>query len=354
MRCTKCHYLSFEPEPRCKNCGHDLSIDELTLPLDDLALDAPIASRDTLGDLDLHLDLDMIVEPRTERRTSVAVATMTPPALPKVPPAPVMAPAASVAPAVTVTTRIVAAQAAEAAPVTTELPLFMRELTVDAPAHTEPEIDHEPEIDLEPLVKVPARPRAPLAVRRNTPDPARMRARYTEPDLLSAVEDLTLNPVAPTPMHDEPVFLPEIAEPTPVSAIPGAGAAPFAARAVAAVIDLGVLGAVALTTIALTLRMADLTWAQITVLPAVPMLAFFALIGLTYEWMFTATSGQTIGKMLTGLRVVADDASMRPSPRQAAVRAISMLPLGAGLVSAIAGSGLAVHDRIAHTRVVRV
>src|SRR5687768_12347562 len=28
MRCTKCHYLSFEPEPRCRNCGHDLSLEE--------------------------------------------------------------------------------------------------------------------------------------------------------------------------------------------------------------------------------------------------------------------------------------------------------------------------------------
>ena len=28
MRCTKCHYLSFDPEPRCRNCGHDLSMEE--------------------------------------------------------------------------------------------------------------------------------------------------------------------------------------------------------------------------------------------------------------------------------------------------------------------------------------
>ena len=26
MKCPKCHYLSFEPEPRCRNCGYDLSL----------------------------------------------------------------------------------------------------------------------------------------------------------------------------------------------------------------------------------------------------------------------------------------------------------------------------------------
>ena len=25
MKCPKCHYLSFEPEPRCRNCGYDLA-----------------------------------------------------------------------------------------------------------------------------------------------------------------------------------------------------------------------------------------------------------------------------------------------------------------------------------------
>ena len=33
MRCPKCHYLSFEPEPRCKNCGYDLDLPEADLEL---------------------------------------------------------------------------------------------------------------------------------------------------------------------------------------------------------------------------------------------------------------------------------------------------------------------------------
>jgi len=92
-------------------------------------------------------------------------------------------------------------------------------------------------------------------------------------------------------------------------------------------------------------------------LPLIPMVAFFALIGVGYELMFTAASGQTIGKMVMGLRVVPvvpHGEVARVSVRQACVRALSMLPLGAGLVAAFVGHGLAVHDRVAHTRVVRV
>jgi len=35
MRCPKCHYLSFDPEPRCKNCGYGLSLDEPDLLIRD-------------------------------------------------------------------------------------------------------------------------------------------------------------------------------------------------------------------------------------------------------------------------------------------------------------------------------
>ena len=33
MRCPKCHYLSFDPEPRCKNCGYDLEVADSELAL---------------------------------------------------------------------------------------------------------------------------------------------------------------------------------------------------------------------------------------------------------------------------------------------------------------------------------
>ena len=334
MRCTKCHYLSFEPEPRCKNCGHDLSIDEMELDL------APV-ERDALADFDLDLSGDHTgsgsrasTAPTRSRAREYdgGVATMTPPAMAK--------PVAKPAP------QVVRASAPMTAPImTTELPLFVRDMADD-------------EEDLTPLVKVPARPRPPLAVRKATPDPAKLRARYApvahERDLLDDVEDVTYAPIAPTAMHSEPALYPTE---EPAAFAPymtdSADTVSMGTRVGAAVIDMAVLGGVAAVTIAFTLRVAELPFAQVATLPILPLLAFFALIGVGYEIMFTAANGQTIGKMLMGLRVVSDEDADRVSLRQATVRALLMLPLGAGLVAAFSETGLAVHDRVAHTRVVQ-
>ncbi|MDA1306427.1 MAG: RDD family protein [Acidobacteria bacterium] len=332
MRCTKCHYLSFEPEPRCKNCGHDLSIDEMELDL------APV-ERDMLADFDLDLSGDhsgsssRVSAERSGSRMrgyDGGVATMTPPAMPK--------------PAVRVAPPAARAAAPMTAPImTTELPLFVRDMADD-------------EEDLTPLVKVPARPRPPLAVRKATPDPAKLRARYApvahERDLLDSAEDVTYAPVAPTGMHREPVLYPTEG---PAASAPSAivSTVSMGARVGAAAIDLAVLGSVAAVTIAFTLRVVELPFAQVATLPILPLLAFFALVGIGYEIMFTAANGQTIGKMLMGLRVVSDEDEDRVSLRQATVRALLMLPLGAGVVAAFSGTGLAVHDRMAHTRVVQ-
>src|SRR6187549_3691497 len=40
MRCPKCHYLSFDPEPRCKNCGYGFSPDDDDLLIRDEDLPA--------------------------------------------------------------------------------------------------------------------------------------------------------------------------------------------------------------------------------------------------------------------------------------------------------------------------
>ncbi len=49
MRCPKCHYLSFDPEPRCRNCGYDLEVAD-----PDLALRADGAGPTPLPDLTLR------------------------------------------------------------------------------------------------------------------------------------------------------------------------------------------------------------------------------------------------------------------------------------------------------------
>jgi uncharacterized RDD family membrane protein YckC len=320
MRCTKCHYLSFEPEPRCKNCGHDLSIDDMYDPLADFDLDRgpgpmPDSGRTATATASRH-----------SRSYDSGVATMTPPA----------EAVASIAQPVLTSSQIM----------TSELPLFVRDM---------PDGLMDDEEDMVPLVKVPARPRTPLAVRRTTPDPAKLRAKYAprhEPDLLDEVDDLSHTPLRPTAMHDEPVLYPaEPVAPTVILAAP----VELGSRFAAAAIDAALLGSIAAVVVVFTLQLAELPVAQVLELPAIPMLAFFALIALGYELLFTAAQGQTVGKMVMGLRVVSDDepSEDRVSVKQAAVRALSLLPLGAGLVAALVGQRQAVHDRLAHTRVVR-
>ena len=46
MKCPKCHYLSFEPEARCRNCGYDLALADADLAMfefDSENADAPAA-----------------------------------------------------------------------------------------------------------------------------------------------------------------------------------------------------------------------------------------------------------------------------------------------------------------------
>jgi hypothetical protein len=49
MRCPKCHYLSFDPEPRCKNCGYDLEVADA-----ELAFKAAEDYSDPVADLELR------------------------------------------------------------------------------------------------------------------------------------------------------------------------------------------------------------------------------------------------------------------------------------------------------------
>src|SRR5437870_4854161 len=114
MRCPKCHYLSFEPEPRCKNCGYDLLEAPRELPI------RPSEQPEgPLADFDLH--------PKQPSQTALAAAIVEDAREPSA--AAVRAPWPSA---------------------TTELPLFIKAM---------PKADIETD---EPLVKVPAAPRVPL------------------------------------------------------------------------------------------------------------------------------------------------------------------------------------------------
>jgi uncharacterized RDD family membrane protein YckC len=205
----------------------------------------------------------------------------------------------------------------------------------------------------EPLIKVPARPRAPLAVRR-TPDTPRLRA--------------TARPIE-RPLPDPVLFAEEPAEPaaTPAAVTPaptpvrrdapaslttsGAGA-----RIAAAAIDHLILLTIDAIVLYLTLRIASLTMSEWSALPALPMVAFLALLKLSYFTAFTCVGGQTIGKMAVGIRVVADDDRPLDAPQaihRSLAGAVSCAMLGLGFIPAlVAADHRALHDRLAHTRVV--
>lgn len=194
-----------------------------------------------------------------------------------------------------------------------------------------------------PPIVVPARSRAPLGVRRATPEVPRARVR--------------------TPRPEEMLFgLPQETRPGAsgvATRAPASSEAPAAAssRIMAALVDAGLLLAVDATVLYFTLRLCGLTSSEILQLPVVPLAAFFLLLNGGYFIAFTAVGGQSIGKMALGIKVIAQEDGSVPIGR-AIVRTlaylISALPLGAGFLPGIMSADrLALHDRLAHTRVVR-
>jgi uncharacterized RDD family membrane protein YckC len=341
MRCPKCHYLSFEPELRCRNCGYDLSIADADLPLHAPAADVRVpkvgpraarASVDvppsiTLGPI--HRGAEEEPEPGIDRPFTAA--------------APVETRWAS---------SPLRAGLSSRPSTTAELPLFVLGLTSASPEREEPRL------------KVPSA-HAPLSVRKRTPDQAGMKARYgrssavdrprapAERDLLESLDRPeraeTADLRARIAHAHEPAVIAATAEP--------AGAA---TRLAAAVLDGLLLGSINAAVVWLTLRQCGLTLHDAGGLPMVPLVAFLLVIDAGYLLMFTAASGQTLGKMAAGIRVVGSPDVPNPERvtlRQATVRELVALPsilaLGAGFVPALIGNHQAFHDRIAHTRVIR-
>jgi uncharacterized RDD family membrane protein YckC len=310
MKCPKCRYITFDGGDRCRNCGYDFS-----LAVGTSELDLPIKTGDeALGPL---ADLDLGEPP------SVAA---------EVEPTP--------------------------APVELEQPRARRERSAELPLFVDRGLD-----DDRPLVSLPAAPRAPVAVRKSTrgaphrpatEDPAldldapetpgreasgqdaAVRQRRRKPDAHSAA--------APAAVHDE-----------------DASTAPAGARLLGGIIDVALLAAIDVAVLYFTLRLCELEFSEAGALPIVPFVAFLALLNGGYMTAFTAAGGQSIGKMAAGTRVVnADEAAWteRVPLGQAIVRAlgyiVSALPAGLGFLPAFFGAdGRAVHDRIAHTRVVK-
>ena len=293
MKCPKCYFIGFDNGQRCKNCGYQFS-----LTVDDPPYELPLKTGDEpLGPLaDFPIEPPAASPPRT-----------TP---------------------------------------STDLPLF----------------GLRGEDDDRPLVTLPASPRAPVAVRKAAPAvrpaPARPAPAYEpELDLEPEVEPpQTPNLVA----RREAAVATASARQAQVTDREEQEAASRAARLSAALIDLCLVLAVDATVLYLTLRICGLTFADWDVIPRAPFLAFLAMLNGGYMAGATAANGQSLGKATLGIKVITADAEAwtdRVPLGRAILRTagylISALPAGLGFLPAIVGEGRALHDRLAHTRVVK-
>ncbi|HTM23804.1 MAG TPA: RDD family protein [Vicinamibacterales bacterium] len=214
-----------------------------------------------------------------------------------------------------------------------------------------------------PLVTSSANPRAPLSVRRTAPAAPRPRPRRDPRAPAAAAPRLALDTAEfPIVAARQPAAKPAPAASVEPVAEDMSAAAPIGARLIAGLIDLVLVGAIDLTVVYFTLKLCDLTFDQALTLPMAPLLSFLALLDGGYLATFVAASGQTIGKMAAGLRVVSagDGAPMRDRVTfgQAAIRAAaylaSALPAGLGFLPVFIGQERrALHDRLADTRVVK-
>jgi uncharacterized RDD family membrane protein YckC len=210
-----------------------------------------------------------------------------------------------------------------------------------------------------PLVAPGAAPRPPLAVRRPVPVSPRPKPRREtgrvdrdpSPRLALDTADLPIVPEPVAPPHAEAAAGDQL----PIVASAGP-------RLLAAVIDFVLVAGIDLVVVYFTLKICDLDFGQALTLPLAPLLSFLFLLNGGYLSTFVAASGQTIGKMAAGIRVIPADPAAPSSERvsfgQAVVRAagylVSALPVGLGFLPAFVGQERrALHDRLADTRVVK-
>ena len=128
------------------------------------------------------------------------------------------------------------------------------------------------------------------------------------------------------------------------------------ARFVAVVIDLLILAAVDLGVVYFTMRICGIGIDELGILPRAPLFAFLLIQNGGYLVAFTA-GGQTLGKMLAGIKVVSAEPRSSLDLGRAFVRELVWLvlavPAGLGLLTVLSRDRRGVHDRFAGTRVIR-
>lgn len=418
MRCPKCHYVSFDGQNRCRNCGYDLSLAQPSEPLElstrpgnptaaplaDLALNEPPPEATPAGAPPAAAGSGGSAGPAGQGPSAGRARAFDRGYEPPRPP-----------------------RAPEVDPL--ELPLFE-----PRPAAGSSRDAAAREVADRPLISPNTPPRPPLAVRRTTGELPRARNRVTpgampprveEPRLeLDLPDRMTIDRGGPVDIGDmpDPVLLDDpvitsrdaresrdardsrdsrdvsrepardagrdasfsarasaaaaaaaardardagidadlqTAPDTPFSAAAEIDPtiAPLGTRAIAALIDLVFLAAIDATVLHFTLRLTGLTLAESGRLPLTPLFGFLALLNGGYLTMFIAASGQTMGKMMMGVKVVAMDGGAVPfghAVLRALLWLLTIVPLGIGALPALlTDDRRALHDRLANTRVIR-
>jgi len=310
MKCPKCGYLGFEAVDRCRNCGYDFSFSRAA-NLPELPLRDDEDDGGPLGDLTL-LDSSSLSAPPPRPHPDRDDAS---------PPLP--APPHSGGSGIE--------RGRHAAAPSPELPLF-------APMSGDG-----------PLITRASPPRPPLAVRRATPEVAKLRSLRTPMlDLDAPTDAIGAVERDATPRSEE--------RSTPEDAR-RAEAASLAARLAAVGIDLLILALIDVVVVYFTMQICGLTIDDADLLPLGPLVGFLVVQNGAYFVAFTA-GGQTLGKMVVGIRVVSTEAHGSVDLAQSLVRtlvwALLASPAGLGFVTALFGrERRGLHDRCAGTRVVR-
>jgi uncharacterized RDD family membrane protein YckC len=206
--------------------------------------------------------------------------------------------------------------------------------------------------DDRPLITKPSPPRAPLSVRRATPEIPRVRAEQ----LRTPSFDLDLDAPALGALPDAHV-MPDPRAGSLASEAPHQEDATVGARLLAVAIDMVILAVVDAMVIYLTMQICGITLDEIDILPKGPLLAFFLVQNGGYLVAFTA-GGQTLGKMAAGIRVVSSDEDEALDLGRALLRTLMWIvlavPAGLGFLTAVLSRDhRGLHDRFAGTRVVR-
>lgn len=352
MKCPKCGYLGFETTDRCRNCQYDFSLapfssePELTLQgadrksesSSDFELPAIARQSDRLSTT--ALDLDRLFGDAEPPRSASKKAEPTITVLDDEPDAPALA----------IDDTATSFKVPELESVLADSMARDHSAIEEAPPAPEPAAIANDEgalpFDDGPIVPPPAA-RAPLAVRRSTPEVPRNRPRTTRP-------------VRTEPFDFEPAASRASASQAATDTVASLMELPsLGARIGAGAIDLLLLVGIDAVVLYLTLRVAGLqnSMDDVGVLPRIPFVGFLATLAFGYVAAFTVAGGQTIGKMVLSLRVIGDDG--RPVDAaggmlRAAGCMLVPVTLGLSYLPAIFTSDhRAIHDRLAGTRVVQ-